>query len=122
MQAKIMKRFFNSCASRFSLYYCNAVDESILPQSLTGKVLFNPGIALYKTEKEYQRFIKGQMFPANWPVCVFFRTEEKPTIPDGLSDDACYWGDRLIEAEIVAYSKDHGETFTEVEPNQSPKP
>ena len=42
--------------------------------------------------------------------------------PDGLPEHICCWDTDIIEAEILAYSKDFGEIFTKGDPSNSLAP
>ena len=113
-----LRRFFSSCPTRLSIFCSNTDDASIIPDVVAGKVSLNPGLATYIAATDYQKFINGTMSRTEWPVCVFFRTEEKPSTPDGLPEHICCWNNDIIEAEILAYSKDFGATFTEASPSK----
>ncbi len=121
----LSKRFFSAIPAKAKIYHC--VGEcSLLPKKLEGKVRFNPGIAIQTSLTNYQDFLAGNGPGTRWPVSVYFRTNEKAYIPDGISEDARVWDEEMIEAEILGYSKDGGVTVHEVTPldtiNESPKP
>lgn len=111
----LVRRFFSSCAPKFSIFCSNTHDFKILPEIVSGKVSINPGLAKRLTQSDYEDFLKGNIERVSWPVYVIFRTEDRPHVPDGLSDEICSWGDRKIDVEILAYSKNHGEDFVVVE-------
>ena len=67
-------RFFSRCAPRNGLYYCNAFNPLILSDRIFGKTALKPGLAVYATTQEYQRFIKGNAPPAHLPIFIYFST------------------------------------------------
>lgn len=109
----LVRRFFANCPSKSSIFCINTPDSSLLPNISKGKVSFQPGIATYVTPEEYKKFIEGKT-PTSWPFCVLFSTNERPLALDGLTDNVCSW-EKEIEATVLAYSKDYGQSFTKVE-------